>query len=614
MVNTETDRLNMVRVETQHNTFPLFKRKRAESYGFALVVLRKGVLLGSILSSDIAVESDITRIYERLGVKDGDEIFSVNLGPQPLKIQDTLPTNDWGPRPYTMELTIQVSDPLKFTLMYIQQADPIARTRSAIEGYIQLMSGPRNHDDITDDTVRQWAIQALTLEAYKSYGLRVQMVQKVSVAENPGRAQESELERRKRFEIKRLETEGLLERTKEQQNINLEQLKQQGKIDSDSMQTEANRREEEKQENFHQEQEKKRREYENQKILEDLAEQQKRQQQIHALDMLKLKQQMTTNETTEQYRQEMKIRTLTGEYRIKEHEQALEMIDTKHARELELGNVDQQLLIEGKRARHAGDLEIEAVNRQHQIEEITTKRSQEVEAIKLLQEYTLQVRRHQLEIEQAKHEQEQQKIEWENKLQRELLTRLGSDISPALATRIREQIMDEKSSLGGAVNDPELRYLLDIISGNSGTTPPLLNMAKASSAVSEAPASPESQEPEATTKPQALPGVVLQKEETVEIPDFGLKLITATLSEEICLQAALENNKGFIIYMINEQGPARGTPLKVADIVLEINGITIQTAQDISQAVGSRQTGEAVSVCILRGEDQLYEYKINNPA
>jgi hypothetical protein len=604
----------MVRVETQHNTFPLFKRKRAESYGFALVILRKGAFLGSILSSDITVESDITRKYERLGIKDGDEIFSVNMGPQPLKIQDTLPTRDWGPRPYSVELNIQVSDPPKFTLMYIQQADPVARARNAIESFIQQMSGARKHDDITDDTVRQWASQALTIETYKSYGLRVQVVQKVSVSMNPRRVQESELEYRRRFETKKIETEGFLERTKEQENINLEQLKLQGKIDSDSLQTDARRQEDEKQEDFNQVQEKKRREYENQKALEDLVEQQKRQQQIHTLDTLKLRQQMTIDETTEQHRQDMKLHTLTGEYRIKEHEQALEMIDVKHARELEIGTVDQQLQIEGKRARHAGDLEIDAVKRQFQVEEIKTQRSQEIETIKLLKEYTLQVSRHQLEIAQAKHEQEQQNIVWENTLRRTVFSTLGSEISPALITRMREQITDERSSLGGAVNDPELRYLLDIISGNNGATPPLLNMAKSSRSVSEAPTPSEpEQEQETATKPQALPGVVLQKEETVEIPDLGLKLIMTILSEDMRLQAALENNTSFIIYMINEHGPARDTPLKVADIVLEINGMVIQTVQDISQAISSRQTGEPVSISILRGEDQLYEYKVSNP-
>ncbi len=186
-MNTLTDTLNLVKHEEGRGTFHLFKRKRAEQYGFTLVIFRKQALLGFISSSDIAVEGDILRRYDRLGIKDGDSILSINLGPQCLKIAETLPTQDRWPRTYELELDLAVTDPILFAQRYIQQSDPVQWAKTAIEGFIQYTAGFWNHDDISETMLREWVLQALTIPQNTTSGLHVVAVHKAHLPMNPDR-------------------------------------------------------------------------------------------------------------------------------------------------------------------------------------------------------------------------------------------------------------------------------------------------------------------------------------------------------------------------------------------------------------------------------------------
>src|SRR5947199_3816714 len=116
-----TDSLKFVQREEGKGTLHLFGRKQAERFGFCLVIFHKDACLGFISSSDLVVASDIQRKYDRIGVRDGDTILSVNLGPKPLEITDTLPTKDGWSRAYKLTLEISVKDPVKFAQRYIQE-------------------------------------------------------------------------------------------------------------------------------------------------------------------------------------------------------------------------------------------------------------------------------------------------------------------------------------------------------------------------------------------------------------------------------------------------------------------------------------------------------------
>ena len=543
MNNPLTDTLKLVQQEEGRGTFHIFRRRRAEKYGFCLVVFRNKAFLGYIPSTDITVEGDILRRYERIGIKDGDAIFSVNLGPQPLEVSDILPTQDGYPREYKLTLDICVIDPIKFAQKYVQETDPVARARTAIEGYIQQCASHWRHDDMNESLLREFAEQALTIEPNTALGLKVLKAQKASLQLNPNRAREIELSQKRKLEEKEIQTEGYLSRAREQEKINLQTLTTQGVLDIEQLKIEAKRRQDEIDGELARQEELKRREHEYRKAVAEREEQ----------------------------------------LRLQGHTHQLEQLTTK-----------QRFLLE----------------------KAQTTQEHEIAEMKLLEQYKQQVRIHEVELADQQHQLDMERRAWESQMQKKWIAEVGSGAIPALVERIKEQLADDKSSLRGAVSEPELQYMLNILAGAGGSSAsgnPLLAIAQNKEAITVSESKDDtSAKPGKESKPvQALPGVIQQKEDTIEIPDLGLKLIQTYLSEEQCQRAGI-GASSFIIYMIDEYGPAREAQLMVSDIVVELNGEQPTTVQDISNAISSRQTGSAVSLCVLRGE-ALIEIEVDNP-
>ncbi len=544
MNNPLTDTLKLVQIEEGRGTFQIFRRKRTEQYGFCLVVFRNKAFLGYIPSSDITVEGDILRRYERIGIKNGDTIFSVNLGPQPLEITDTLPTRDGFPCEYKLTLDICVSDPIKFAQKYVQETDPLARAKTAIEGHIQRCSSQWMHDDMNESLLREFAEQSLTIEPNTAFGLKVVKAQKAALRTNPTRAKEIELTQKRLLEEKRIQTEGYLSRVQEQEKIDLQTLATQGELDVEQLRVEAKRKQDEINAEIARQEEIKHQEHEHKKALSDLEVQLSQQDYTH---------QMETKDT------------------------------------------QQRFLLEKAKTTH----------------------EHEIEGMNLLDKYTHLVRVHEIETAEAQHKLDMERTAWENQMQQNWIAEVGKGAMPALTARIREQLADDKSSLRGAVNEPELQYMLEILSGTQGSNsskPPLaIEQHKKDISISESkdvPPTPPSVEDPPT---EAFPGVIQQKEGIIEIPDLGFKLIQTTLSEDQCQRAAITaNSVGFIIFKITEYGPAWEAQLMVSDIIIELNGIQPRTVQDISNAISSLETASVVSLYILRGE-ALIEAQVHNP-
>ncbi|HJT56269.1 MAG TPA: hypothetical protein VJ761_07240 [Ktedonobacteraceae bacterium] len=538
--NPVTDTLRLVQKEEGRSTFYIFRRKRTEQYGFCLVIFRGKALLGYIPSTDIMVEGDILRRYKQIGIKDGDTILSVNLGPQPLEIRDSLSTRDGYPRQYTLVLDVCVIDPIKFAQRYVQDTDPVARARTAIEGYIQSCASQWRHDDLNENVLRDFAEQALTVEPNTSLGLKVVKAQKASLPLNPDRAREIEIARKREIEEQEIQAKGIVDRARKQEEINLETLSTQGTIDIEELRAIARRQQE-------------------------------------AID-------------AESRREE-------------------ELRQRQHQDQLAISELDQQLIRQGK----TNELNLLTNSGNLQIEEAQARHTHQIEEIGILAKLGQQVRVHEIEMQDKRHQLEMDRLTWESQMQQNLIAEVGKGTIPALITRIREQIGDDKSSLRGAISDPELQYLLDIISGTRGTPgePLRITQDKESIAVSE-------NQDQTTPKPnaedtpvQALPGVIQQKDTIIEIPDLSLKLIHTQLSEEQCQRAGIgSNSTGFIIFMLSEYGAAREGQLMVGDIVVELNGIQPYTVQDLSHAMSSLPTDSVVSLYVLRGE-ALIEVQVN---
>lgn len=527
-MNTMTDALKLVQPEEGKGTLHLFSRKQAERFGFCLVILRNEACLGFIASSDIVVASDIQRKYERIGVRDGDTILSVNLGPQPLEITDTLPTKDGSPRAYKLTLEITVNDPVKFAQRYIQHSDPVALAKTAIEGYIQRCTSTQLHDEISERMLRGYAEQALKMEPNPSIGLTVKIAHKATLWMNPEREKALKYEREKIVRERQIEDEGYIERLRVEQDIHKRKAETAGEIDLEIMKSDARRIQEEKEAQHARDQEERQRDYEHQRAGTDLNHQ------------------LALDRTKTQYDLDMQLYRLRGDY-----------------------------------------------NRQVYVREE--------------------------EQREAQHRVLLEKNAWETSMRQEWIKQVGAGTMPALIARARETIGDDKSSLRGAVNDPELQYFLDILSGISNVSasarPYPLAITQESSAEPSVSASSSmfSRQDTADHKPiSALPGITQQQDITIEIPDLGLKLIQTTLSEEQRARASIGTTTGFIICLLDANGTAKKARLMVADILIEINGRTPETVLDLSNAISSRKTGEPVSICVLRGE-ALIEMEVNNP-
>src|SRR5450755_2905364 len=193
MANTLTDQLDLVQREDAKGILRLFSRRLGASDGFCLVVFRKENYLGAILSEDVITENDLKRRYDRLGVRDGDSILRVNMGPRPLTIKDKLPTLDRFVRPYEMKLEIAVTDPRNFAQRYRQLSDPVDMARIAIEGYLQSRAARKNHDDLSESMLRDYAEDALSAGSNGSFGINVVAAHKVTLWQDPLRAKELEI-------------------------------------------------------------------------------------------------------------------------------------------------------------------------------------------------------------------------------------------------------------------------------------------------------------------------------------------------------------------------------------------------------------------------------------
>lgn len=245
-MNTMTDALKLVQREEGKGAFAWLSRKQSERFGFCLVIFRRDAFLGFISSSDIVVASDVQRRYLRLGVRDGDTILAVNLGPKPLEITDTLPTSDRWPRAYQLMLEIQVTDPVKFAQLYIQESDPVALAKTAIEGYIQRCTSVLEHDEISERMLRDYAEQALKAEPNASIGLGVNIAHKATLSMNPLREREITAERERAERERAIQYKGIFDREQARQDIDTRTVQAQGDIELEGIRNDARRLQEQR--------------------------------------------------------------------------------------------------------------------------------------------------------------------------------------------------------------------------------------------------------------------------------------------------------------------------------------------------------------------------------
>jgi len=249
--NTLTDQLKMVAIEEVRGLIRLFTQRRQTSEGFCLVVFRKESYLGTIVSDEVITENDIKRRCERLGVRDGDTIFRVNMGPQPLTIRDRVGVRDGYTCSYEMHLELAVRDPQAFAVRYRQQSDPMNMARVAIEGSLQQYALRKEHDELREDMLRDYAERALDDGSNRAFGLQVTRAHKCVIFADPQRAQELAIQQKSRLREAEIRA-----------NARVRELEARSNSDVQSVQIEINRKQEQEQSAFERSEEQKRKEHE----------------------------------------------------------------------------------------------------------------------------------------------------------------------------------------------------------------------------------------------------------------------------------------------------------------------------------------------------------------
>src|SRR5260370_30259769 len=125
MANTETDRLQLVESVPVKGILGIFGRTISVADGFSIEVFRGEQHLGSILSKDIALASDVKKSVEKLGVRSDDTLYRINLGAKLLTLNGAFGTSDGFEPSYKVVLEICVVNPKQFALRYRQQDDPV---------------------------------------------------------------------------------------------------------------------------------------------------------------------------------------------------------------------------------------------------------------------------------------------------------------------------------------------------------------------------------------------------------------------------------------------------------------------------------------------------------
>lgn len=584
--NTLTDQFNLVQREEVKGLFRLFTRQKSVSDGFCLVVFRKEEYRGSILSDDVYTEGDLKRRSERLGVRDGDIILRINLGPRPLSISEKLGTMDGYTRPYTLELEIRVSDPRSFSQRYLQWSDPVKLARIAIEGYLQRYAIRKKHDELREDMLRDYAEQALRESTNRSFGIEVVAAHKATLYMDPIRSKELEILQQARLKEKEIREKSRIKRIETEEDADIRKTSVRGDAEVKKLETQYQ-----------------------QEMEAYLIEERSKQREV----------------------------TRVEEFKEKEHQILLEGKQNRFLR-LEAGRDS-----DAKREQEELDTEHQARQNRFKLEKANEQR-------KLTRVYEIEEQEHKevYEIEEQERKLQLESRSLDHALHETFKKTVGVNTINAFSDRI-SQMLEDGASLDEVLRqNPQLRSIfqnptrsdkqnvrqepLRIEEATNHTPPASAANDRSNVTSTDATSQPVSARQETTPQPTpfrqeitpqpiplrqettsqpftqmtgTLPGILRQPNDTIDITDLGMTLKKIELSAEQHAIAATHTPTAFSISVIDEHGPARKAQLTIGDIVIEINGEEPCDTQSILGILKSYKPGSSVPLCILRGEDLI---------
>jgi S1-C subfamily serine protease len=79
--------------------------------------------------------------------------------------------------------------------------------------------------------------------------------------------------------------------------------------------------------------------------------------------------------------------------------------------------------------------------------------------------------------------------------------------------------------------------------------------------------------------------------------------ISLSLPEQMRLQDRSQNKVGVLVLNVDEEGPAAFAGLQRGTIILQFDGVDVNTAAELRDAIRQHETGEVVTLTILNGEE-----------
>lgn len=180
MANVETDKLGLVEMSSVKGGW-FGKTIRAAEH-FCLVVFRGDTYLGTVLPEDVRTE-DAGKRVRKLGARDGDTVYRINLGPKSLELSGTVTTRDHFQRAYWSRIELKVTNISAFARLYRQGSDPVQMAIYALRRGFQDYAGLKKHDDL-DRTQLPFHLP-YALRPDSSTGLSVSNVYELTLALDP---------------------------------------------------------------------------------------------------------------------------------------------------------------------------------------------------------------------------------------------------------------------------------------------------------------------------------------------------------------------------------------------------------------------------------------------
>lgn len=562
VTNVSTDQLDLVRAEEAKGLLRLFSRILSASDGFCLVVFRKDSYIGSIVSDEVITENDLKRRCERIGVRDGDSILRINMGPRPMTISDKLTTQDGYTRPYKLEIEICVSDPRNFAQRYRQSSDPVNLARIAIEGDLQRCARRNPHDDLSEDMLLRCTMQALTHGSNRSFGLEVTAAHKITLSMDPRRAQELEILQKSRLEEQKIREEVRIKQIEIQESTEVHKEEVRGNADVNRLKMQ-----------FDQELQSTAADYER-------SEEEKRKQHEVDMESYLLREKSEQRKITRVYEIEEKSHQIELEKKQDDYLRLKAGQDNAFRRDQEVreqAEKRQQILLDRIGEKAIAALSDRISDRIDGGEKLSTVLSE------MLGDYP-ELRDVFLNPDKAGNRGEGQGLLLIEEVPKSPVTRPLDERSQAHS---REQ---GDVPFTSSVPSEERK-------NESSVT-------RQDSSISSRPIYTRGQMPNAGNmqNTSSLPGILRQQDYTINITDLGMTLLQIELAESQRDIACTHTSTAFVISALTDTGPAKRALLTTGDIVVEINGQELDNIQAISRILKSYRPGITVSLSILRGE------------